>query len=132
MFNEEIQRDLKQQQSMKNTDTRNKHLAFIWSILPRVVEVTQIYGIVPKLYLKLEFDTEDQVLFCLNFLWSISQFPTVFSHFLPKYFHILQFFQLSWESKIEPECGNISVKSNRYQMNIHHTFDTYAWTTIYL
>ena len=44
MFNEEIQRDLKQQQSMKNTDTRNKHLAFIWSMLPRVVEVTQIYG----------------------------------------------------------------------------------------
>ena len=43
MFNEEIQRDLKQQQSKKNTDTRNKHLTFIWSRLPRVVEVTQIY-----------------------------------------------------------------------------------------
>ena len=48
MLNEEIQRDLKQQQSMKNTDTRNKHLAFIWSMLPRVVEVTQIYGTRPN------------------------------------------------------------------------------------
>ena len=43
MFNEEIQRYLKQQQSMKNTDTRNKHLAFIWSKLPRMVDVTHIY-----------------------------------------------------------------------------------------
>ena len=40
----EIQRDLKQQQSQKNTNKRNKHLAFIWSMLPRLVEVSQIYG----------------------------------------------------------------------------------------
>ena len=41
---EEIQRDLKQQQSQKNTFKRNKHLAFIWSKLPWLVDVTQIYG----------------------------------------------------------------------------------------
>ena len=62
MFNEEIQRDLKQQQSKKNTDTRNKHLTFIWSRLPRVVEVTQIYGILlPTLSLLFHFQTQLQV-----------------------------------------------------------------------